>query len=1745
MGQSKIIAAVVDALSCSSLEARKHINRLILTNIKIQNVSTTIFVQLMLSLILTFNCIHIAVAATYYNITTFSYPDSDIIITHPEGINDLGVIAGNYEVRLGVFRTPQETKSFLYQQGAFTSLDYSDNWGYKSFSITDINNVGEMVAWCRRERIEDDPRATYYYPQNICLTDGGVETVLEHPLNDPYYGIYPYGINDAGDIVGYSEGTDWIYRGFIYQNGIYTMVEYPGSELTEIRGINNVGQLLVYTDGDSITAQGEGYHIYENGDYVSLDLDIWSGYVANDINDSGQVVGKFRRNNTGLIKTSGFMYENGELSTIDVPGALNTSPEGINNSGKIVGWYHPDSENPENENFVTKGFIATPVDYDPDKNLGEACEAIGNPINTGVGNKFQKETDLAGTTRNPLEITRYYNGSASPHGAIGFNWLLNYERKITGVGNESVKVKRVDGKRLTFTLVENNWEPDADVTDQLAELQDGLGVRTGWQYTTSNDIIEEYDVDGKLISITDRVGNTQSLSYIAGILDSVTTNTGESLSFAYNANNQIITITEEFTGRQWGYRYDINHNLEYVDNPDGTSKRYHYEDPIFNHALTGITDERGIRYATFTYDGQGRAISSTHAGNADRVDIVYHADGTRTVTNSKGVDSTYTITTQLGVALVTDIIGPGCSSCGSSDAAYDYDPVNNNLLSKNNNGITVKYGNYDEKGNYQCMVEGLSVSDSSVGECAFSPSVSPDARRIDYTYDPRFRSRIETITEESVYLGGNKVTTYSYDDFGNVTAINIAGFEPDGTLISRTVTYQYSGPLNQLSQVDGPRGDIQDITMLNYYADDPLEGDNRARLRQVISNTTDTRQVTLRDNLQYSATGKLLSETRPNGLTLTYTYYPGNDQLETATESDGATSRTTRWTYLPTGEVETITTGDGTANAATLTLGYDEARRLTSVTDGFGHSITYVLDTEGNIEIQESRDDLGVLRQALTQTFDAYNRLVSRIGASSQTTTFGYDANGNLDSRTNANNVSSSFSYDSLQRLTTVSNAPGDLSSYVYDIHDNLTQVTDPNGNATTYQYDDLGNLTQLTSPDTGITTYSNYDGAGNAGQMVDANGNTTTYQHDALNRLTLATYQDGTTTQYFYDDALTNGTGRLSQIVDPNRSTSYQHNAFGDVTQLTQTIGTQMLTTLYHYSTFGQLSGIDYPSWMSVAYSYSQGRVSGIDINGQPLLNTVNYYPFGLAESWIWGNGTANSRSFNLDGQMGQYSLNGDNQSLLYDPAGNLQNRTNTLGTLTYGYDDLNRLTGVSGLQSQGFQYDANGNRTQLTDGADISSYTIDTTSNRMLSVSGAQVKTYSYDANGNITSDGTNSFVYNARNRMASANGVSYLHNGLGQRSAKQTGTGLYYGDASNDAVIDQADFDQTVGAILETATPAGNTDCNGDGQTNVVDLVCLNNLISTATPPAEIMNSTYFAYDLQGQLIGEYDTNGNPIQETVYFGNMSVVTVKNGTVYYIHTDQLNTPRAISDANNTTLWQWQSTPFGETAANEDVDNDGQGFVYHLRFPGQYFDEETGLHYNYFRDYDPSTGRYSQSDPIGLAAGLNTYGYVSGGPLGLVDPLGLATAVIINGTTSGNPVGHTAIATTGSGVFSFGNNTKMGSSLTAYLTREASRRNTDVIIINTTPEQEAEINGFLSGTEDDLPPWIFGVLPDPSDSCSTRTSDALNAGGLTDPLTLGFSFPTDVLAQAAFWQQKLGGSTISIPKRSTVVPTVLNQFNP
>ena len=167
-----------------------------------------------------------------------------------------------------------------------------------------------------------------------------------------------------------------------------------------------------------------------------------------------------------------------------------------------------------------------------------------------------------------------------------------------------------------------------------------------------------------------------------------------------------------------------------------------------------------------------------------------------------------------------------------------------------------------------------------------------------------------------------------------------------------------------------------------------------------------------------------------------------------------------------------------------------------------------------------------------------------------------------------------------------------------------------------------------------------------------------------------------------------------------------------------------------------------------------------------------------------------------------------------------------------------------------------------------------------------------------------------------------------------------------------------------------------------------------------------ATLFAYDDEGNLAGEYSATGAAIQEHVYLNGMPVAVVANGQTYAVHTDYLGTPRSVT-LGSTLVWKWENLdPFGKNPPSI------QTLVYNLRFPGQYYDAESGLHYNNHRTYDPELGRYVQSDPLGVNAGPDTVVYAGHSPLSNFDKLGLDTEVIrvVDNTFDGLFIDHIAL---------------------------------------------------------------------------------------------------------------------------------------
>ena len=594
------------------------------------------------------------------------------------------------------------------------------------------------------------------------------------------------------------------------------------------------------------------------------------------------------------------------------------------------------------------------------------------------------------------------------------------------------------------------------------------------------------------------------------------------------------------------------------------------------------------------------------------------------------------------------------------------------------------------------------------------------------------------------------------------------------------------------------------------------------------------------------------------------------------------------------------------------------------------------------------------------------------------------------------------YGYDALKRLVSATQDLGGsdpstadaLTEYGYDAANRLTGVTDPNSATTTYVYDDLGNLLSQTSPDTGTTTFT-YDSAGDVLSKTDAKGQTFVYDYDAAGRLT-SVDAPGTADDITYVyDICSSGEGRVCSASMGGVTVSYVYNALGEV------VGHQGIG--YAYDSAGRVDIVSYPSGATLDYKYNAaGQVERVELTlgaqVYTLASDITYAPFGAVEALTYGNGLLLSQPLDSAYRFEAHNIPGVfglvNET--YDENGNLTQRADALQASTeiFGYDALNRLDTASGeFGLRGYDYDRNGNRTTLADGLLNRTYEYESLSNRMASVDQATV---ALDANGNTTARDAWQYAYSSHNRLASVSyagtqQAAYVYNALGQRVRKIVAAGtLSRGDGDGDGSYTSADYSLALQHILGESSAAGNVDCTQDGFVDVRDLVCIASLEGRSAPASTA--DVEFVYGQNGELLAEVDgATGEVAAEYVYLNGQPLAMVKEGgEIFYIHNDHLGTPRAVSDSTGQAIWRWEGEPFGASVPNEDPDADGTAFTLNLRFPGQYYDAETGLHYNYFRYYDPQMGRYITSDPIGLEGGLNTFGYVDGNPVVKSDFLGL-----------------------------------------------------------------------------------------------------------------------------------------------------------
>jgi RHS repeat-associated protein len=1134
-----------------------------------------------------------------------------------------------------------------------------------------------------------------------------------------------------------------------------------------------------------------------------------------------------------------------------------------------------------------------------DKNLGEppTCSIwVGNPVNTGTGNKFEHAVDASLSSPGiPLELHRYYNSQGLADHPMGYGWTHSFDMSATVVQQtptKRVKVRDADGRALYFLQASGSYPDEvrfygeSGVRDRLTQI-----VSTGELLLRRKErnLTYRFSADGKLTQISDPNGNTLSLAYTGGLLTQVADNFGMSLTIQYDGSH-IASVTDP-EGRATTYQYS-NGDLTRVDYPDGTAIAYAYS----SHRLTDKRDGSGNLIGHWSYGSDGRVSSHYRwldgSTPQEKIDFAYNLSATpqtTVLTRSTGT-TTYKTTVQDGMRLVSAV--DGCAECGGgAHKAYTYDRLLNlNTVSAISEGqtYTTRYA-YDNPTDAQQQVGEVLEMREAAGRTEERVTSRTYAHRTD---DPFLLSQSTETMESVVDPSRSRVVTLDYDDSGNVVSRSEAGYalvQGAAADAARETHFQYNA-YGQVTQIDGPRTDVSDITSFEYYDNTPEQGSNRGRLKAVVNALGQRTEFS-----DYDANGNVGAVSRPDGVVIRYTYDERNRPASIANETSGAV---TQYAYDARGNVASVSFPEG----GRIDFTYNLADQATGATDDLGNRVALRYDVEGRRVGEDLYDPEGALRKRIDLAYDAYDRLTRITTPGGDYTALGYNERGDRTSVQDPRGRTTTLAYDALRRLRTVTQPLSTVTRREFDAQDNLSSVEDPNGNTTHYLLDDFGKAGATVSPDSGAT-YSAYDGAGNLTQRIDAAGTIVNYTYDALNRLVAveAPSDPARNITYTYDSATSShGAGRLTGRIDASGAYAFHYDAQGNLTREDKTASGVLYTTRYTYNRDNALTSITYPSGRVATYTLdATDRATRVDVvvGGAPktLASAITHLPFGGITGLAYGNGLTLTRSYDAEYRVSSTAVSGAlDLAYRYFADGSVLSEQDNLGESAPSL-------GASGV------------------------YAYEEGSNRLARVENEQTTDVASDANGCIVSAGARTLIYDAFHQLAEvreggATVAKYTYNGAGERTGKETATGV-----------------------------------------------------------------ALHHYDARGRLIAETDAAGRTLVEYVYLEDQPLAMIRPGeAVYYYHNDRLGTPQALTDESGAVAWKAAYAPFGRARVLvHEVENP-------LRLPGQYFDEETGWHYNYFRYYDPETGRYVTPDPIGLAGGINPYAYVGNDPINMIDPLGL-----------------------------------------------------------------------------------------------------------------------------------------------------------
>lgn len=1127
-------------------------------------------------------------------------------------------------------------------------------------------------------------------------------------------------------------------------------------------------------------------------------------------------------------------------------------------------------------------------------------------------------------------------------------WQLQYWRDDLGqyvVAHEVVGYAEQYRFNLPAPITARHWQ-----IVQLGSAWDGPSHRNAWiveeLHLSAEPVVFLPPPDGQLLGAcaTGHVAcpwraesdpvNTATGNYFTTATD--LSLPGRGLGFAFNRTYNSLDAGETTLGPGWRHRYDAR----LVPGPDGWV-RFEAEDGaqlVYVPAGGGTFVTPHGAFSSLVRLGDGSYELTRH----DQVRYRFDALGTLTAMvdrNANQLSFTYangrltTITDTVGRTLtlgytdgrLTSLSGPPSRTIG-----YAYHPDGRLASVTDATDATWRY-TYDVAGRLASVTDPndhVVVTNEYGADGRITAQTNAAGDRGTFTWDPT--------TQTSTYTGANGGAWTDVYDLGRL----VRYANPQG----QATTYAFDADFNPLAVTD-PRGHTATMTydqrgnLLTRTAPAPL-GYTESwtyTARNDVATYTDGRDHTT--TYVYDAAGNLIRVTAPLGAVTEYGRDPsGTGLLVSRTDPRG---KTTTFDYDAQANLTSTTTPLG----HTTTMGYDAAGGLTSV-----------VDPRGN---QEGADPADF---TTTYTYDAADRLLTTTDPLGHVTTNAYDPAGNLVSVTDPNQHTTAYAYDAANRLTGVTDAANEITAYAYDDVGNLVSRTDANDHLTTYDYDLADRLTGTTDSLDHTWTLT-YDAVGNVATRTDANGQTTTYAYDELNRPVSTLYADPATPDVTlaYDPV-----GNLTSMTDGAGTETYAYDELDRLTGVTRGAD----TFGYGYDLAGNVTSRTYPGGAETTYTFDDdGRLASATADG--ATTSYGYDAAGNVITIATPDGYTARYAYDAAGRLLEVAHRSDTQLLSrftyqLDPAGNRTAMTTRLGTVTYRYDDLNRLTGACWAAScpwgpgaspapcldcssavgvarppdptppnpadtfVTYAYDAVGNRLSEATYLGATTYTYDA-ADRLTRVTPPLLlaTAYTYDANGNQLTAGLDAFEWDAADRLVSA----------------------------------------SVGGTAETYAYAG------DGRR------------LTVTSGGETVDWGWDLNHALPQLAVERDASGSVLRRSTY-GLGRLATAVGSDLAYLHHDGLGSLVDATDPAGAPLAWTEYQPFGAVRTSGLAIGAPE---VPFGFTGEYADP-TGLLHLRARQYDPGTGRFLSTDPVAPLLTdpyVGAYVYVRNMPTVAVDPSG------------------------------------------------------------------------------------------------------------------------------------------------------------